>query len=75
MNTFVKTFRFRRSARYGVATYVHARNGGNSQFKRLTGPMSYGEAVYQAERIARKGLNPGSAVTLPAAKHGEKEEA
>jgi hypothetical protein len=51
-NWFVARFKYyKHPAMYGVATYVKSRNGGISQYKRLTGPMSFKDAVLTAEQM------------------------
>lgn len=52
MTISVEEFRFLRD-RYSVVRYVRSRNGGIALFKRLTGPMTYVEAHYCAERMQR----------------------
>lgn len=42
-NWFVIKFKYQRM--FGLATYVKSRNGGASHYKRITGPMSFDEAV------------------------------
>jgi hypothetical protein len=51
-NWFVAPFKYySHPKKYGVATYVKARNGGASQYKRLTGPMRFDDAVRKAKEL------------------------